>query len=250
MTTTHVDVHEQIMIALDFPGANLAESFLSHWKQEERKPFIKVGYQLFYAVGPKWVAERKEEGYSIFLDLKLHDIPHTVAKGVESLSLLGVDLLTIHASGGSVMIQKAREAAEASAKNGHRIKLLAVTQLTSTDQQMLNNEIGIPSTVDECVIRYARLAQLAGADGVICSGQEVARVKQATSPSFLAVTPGIRPAGGDMHDQKRVVTPAMAVQAGADHLVVGRPITQAANPVAAYRAILEELQQARSEMNE
>lgn len=246
MPTNHADAYNRVIIALDFPGAESAESFLAHW-DGERKPFIKVGYQLFYSVGPHWVAKRKEEGYSVFLDLKLHDIPNTVAKGVESLSRLGVDLLTIHAGGGRTMIEAAREAAEAAA-GSRRMKLLAVTQLTSTDQQMLNLELGIPGTLEECVIRYAQLAERAGADGVICSGQEVAKIKQETSPAFLAVTPGIRPAGSDVQDQKRVVTPADALAAGADYLVVGRPITRAADPKAVFEAIAAEIEQAKERL--
>ncbi|MBA4494216.1 orotidine-5'-phosphate decarboxylase [Paenactinomyces guangxiensis] len=234
-------MHNRVIIALDFPAAQMAEQFLDHWRGEQ-KPFIKVGYQLFYSAGPQWIAKRKEEGYPIFLDLKLHDIPNTVAKGIESLGRLGIDFLTIHASGGRTMIEAARLAAEATAGR-ERMKLLAVTQLTSTDQQMLNEEIGIPGTVEECVSRYAQFAQKAGADGVICSGQEVSRVKQATSPSFLAVTPGIRPLGKDVQDQKRVVTPARAIRDGADYLVVGRPITRSADPVKSFWAIVEEIQQ-------
>ncbi|SEN16777.1 orotidine-5'-phosphate decarboxylase [Lihuaxuella thermophila] len=243
MSTKDPDVYSRVIIALDFPGAVAAESFLAHW-DGQRKPFIKVGYQLFYAVGPDWVAKRKEEGYSVFLDLKLHDIPNTVAKGIESLSRLGVDMLTIHAGGGRAMMEAAREAAEA-AGGPRRMKLLAVTQLTSTDQQMLNQELGIPGSLEECVIRYAQLAERSGADGVICSGQEVANIKRATSPSFLAVTPGIRPAGTDVQDQKRVVTPADALASGADYLVVGRPITRAADPKAAFDTIIAEMEQAK-----
>lgn len=235
----------QLMIALDYPSIQEAEQLLSHWQGDE-KPWIKVGYQLFYLVGPQWVYDRKQEGYSIFLDLKLHDIPNTVAKAVGSISKLGVDYLTIHAMGGSAMIKNAREAAEqASTASEHRIRLLAVTQLTSTSQEMLQEEIGIPDSMEQAVLRSAKLAEQAGADGVICAGGEVKAIKTATNASFLAVTPGIRPLGVSAMDQKRVVTPTEAIQSGADHLVVGRAITHAPNPVEAYHQILQEIIDAR-----
>lgn len=230
---------QPIIIALDYSTAEEAESLLSAW-DGHTKPWIKVGYQLFYAVGPAWVAEKKEAGYSIFLDLKLHDIPNTVAGALRSLRALGVDLLTLHASGGTEMMQAAREMA----KDGGP-RLLAVTQLTSTSQAMLNQELQIAGTVGDSVARLARLADQAGMDGVICSGQEVAMVKAATRSDFLAVTPGIRPLGIQSQDQKRVVTPKQAIEWGADYLVVGRPITAAANPYEAYRQIVTEVKQAK-----
>jgi orotidine-5'-phosphate decarboxylase len=239
-----MDIHKPIIIALDYADANQAEELLKHWEGKE-KPFIKVGYQLFYRVGPQWVEQKKAEGYSVFLDLKLHDIPNTVAKGVESISRLGVDLLTIHASGGKKMIEAAREAAEKASHAAGRVRLLAVTQLTSTDQTMLNEELGLPGTVADSVTRYAKLAYQAGADGVVCSGLEAGLIKPITSPDFLAVTPGVRPLGAATQDQKRVVTPARAIRNGADYLVIGRPITQASSPIAAYEAILNEIKQAR-----
>lgn len=226
-----------VIIALDLPSQQEAESFLDRFQGAE-KPFIKVGYQLFYQVGPTWVREKKEQGYSIFLDLKLHDIPNTVQKGVTSLLGLGVDFLTIHAAGGTEMIRAAREVIDQAQSN---LKLLAVTQLTSTDQTMLNNELGIPGTVADTVVRYAQMAERTGAHGVICSAQEASSIKKSTSASFLAVTPGIRPAGTDVQDQKRVMTPAMAIENGADYLVVGRPITQAVDPVAVYQEMLEQI---------
>lgn len=227
----------RVIIALDFPKVTIAEEFLQLWRGKE-KPFIKVGYQLFYQVGPDWVAKRKEEGYSIFLDLKLHDIPQTVASAVSVLQRLQVDFLTIHAAGGKAMMQAAKEEAKNSA-----LKLLAVTQLTSTDQHMLNQELQIAGTVEDSVLHLSQLAFQAGIDGVICSGQEVRKIKQVTSPNFLAVTPGIRPLGSAKDDQKRVVTPAMAMAAGADYLVIGRPITRAASPLAVYRKVVEEIEQ-------
>lgn len=227
----------QVIIALDFSKVQVAEEFLQLWKRKE-KPFIKIGYQLFYQVGPDWVARRKEEGYPIFLDLKLHDIPQTVASAVGSLKKLDVDFLTIHASGGKKMMQAAKEEARES-----KLRLLAVTQLTSTDQQILNEELQIDGTIEHSVVHLSKMAYQTGMDGVICSGQEVPIIKQATSFDFLAVTPGIRPLGSEVNDQKRVVTPQMAIRAGADFLVIGRPITKAVSPLDAYRKVVNEIQQ-------
>jgi orotidine-5'-phosphate decarboxylase len=237
---------QRVIVALDFPGKEPAEAFLERWKDREgAKPFVKVGMQLFYAAGPSWVVSLKERGFPVFLDLKLHDIPNTVEGAVQSISRLGVDLVTLHASGGSRMMKAAREAAEQAGVK--RPRLLAVTQLTSTDQVMLNEEIGIPGTVKESVLRYARLAQASGVDGVVCSGEEAGEIKQATSGVFLTVTPGIRPKGSAVGDQKRVMTPAQAIANGADYLVVGRPVTQAPDPVSAYKAIIQEIIEAEVE---
>ena len=230
----------RIILALDVPDEKQADRLLSVWDKGDQ-PFIKVGYQLFFSAGTKWVEKRKKEGQSIFLDLKLHDIPSTVAKGIESLSRLGVDFVTIHASGGTKMMKKAREAAEKSSYGSHRMKLLAVTQLTSTGQRMLNHELGIQGDVSGSVQKMASLAYHAGMDGVICSGMEARLVKKVTSPGFLAVTPGIRPKGSSDHDQKRKVTPCEAVLNGADYLVVGRPVTQAPNPKRAFQELVEEI---------
>lgn len=229
---------KQVIVALDY-SLQEAETFLRSFPPA----FIKIGYQLFYEAGPAWVAKKKEEGYQVFLDLKLHDIPNTVYQGVKTVSKLGVDLLTIHASGGSQMIQRAKEAAEQTASGNHRTKILAVTQLTSTDQAMLTNELQIQGSVADSAIHLAQLAQRAGADGVICSGQEVRAIKQATSSEFLAVTPGIRPKEAAVDDQKRVVTPAEAIRLGADYLVIGRPITKASDPVQAYKNILQSIEE-------
>lgn len=228
---------KQVIIALDFPKSTIAEEFLELWKGKE-KPFIKVGYQLFYQVGPDWVARRKEEGYSVFLDVKLHDIPQTVASAVKALKRLHVDFLTLHASGGKEMMQAAKEEAK-----GSDLRLFAVTQLTSTDQRMLNEELQIAGTVEDSVVHLSQVADQVGMDGVICSGHEVKRIKQVTSPHFLAITPGIRPLGSEANDQKRIVTPKMAIEAGADYLVIGRPITRAASPLAVYQQVLDEIQQ-------
>lgn len=232
-------MEHQVIIALDFPDPKEAESFLQNW-EGEFKPFIKVGYQLFYQVGPDWVARRKEEGYQVFLDLKLHDIPQTVAGAVQSLTKLEVDFLTLHAAGGSKMIQAAKQAASHS-----QMKLLAVTQLTSTDQHMLNHELQIVGTVEDSVAHLGKLAYEAGADGIVCSGHEVKKIKELTSTNFLAVTPGIRPLQSQKDDQKRVMTPEKAIQAGADFLVVGRPITRAKSPFEVYQQIIDQIQQER-----
>jgi orotidine-5'-phosphate decarboxylase len=230
---------KQVIVALDY-SLQEAEDFLQSFPPS----FIKVGYQLFYEAGPAWVAKKKEEGYQVFLDLKLHDIPNTVYQGVKTVSKLGVDLLTIHASGGSQMIGHAREAVEQTATTNHRTKILAVTQLTSTDQEMLANELQIQGDVKTSAIHLAQLAQRSGADGVICSGLEVQAVKQATSTSFLAVTPGIRPQEAGVDDQKRVVTPVQAIERGADYLVIGRPITKAKDPIQAYKTIVQTIEEA------
>jgi orotidine-5'-phosphate decarboxylase len=229
---------EQVIVALDFSLAE-ADLFLASFP----KAFIKIGYQLFYEAGPAWVVKKKEEGYHIFLDLKLHDIPNTVYQGVKAVSRLGVDLLTIHASGGGSMMELAREAVEETAFTGHRTKLLAVTQLTSTDQTMLNEELQIRGDVSSSAIHLAQLAQCSGADGVICSGKEVAGIKALTTPSFLTVTPGIRLQETSNDDQKRVVTPVEAIQQGADYLVIGRPITKATDPSSIYRTILQDIRE-------
>lgn len=230
----------RIILALDVPNEKQADALLSRWDEGER-PFIKVGYQLFFSAGPKWVEKRKKEGYSIFLDLKLHDIPNTVAKGIQSLSRLGIDFLTIHASGGTKMMEKAREAAEKNANGSHRMKLLAVTQLTSTDQTMLNHELRIRGNISDSVQNMASLAYQVGMDGAICSGREAQLVKKVTGPGFLVVTPGIRPERSPDHDQKRKVTPREAVLNGADYLVVGRPVTQAPDPKKAFQELVDEI---------
>lgn len=234
-------MNPRVVIALDFPAARDAEAFLDRLETEE-KPFVKVGMQLFYTAGPRFVERLKARGYDVFLDLKLHDIPNTVAGAVDSAARLGVDLLTLHACGGKAMMVAGREARDRSGASS--LRLLAVTQLTSTDQRVLNEEIGIPGTVEACVIRYARMAKEAGMDGVVCSGREVEGIKASGGRDFLAVVPGIRPKGEAEQDQKRVMTPGEAVARGADLLVVGRPITRAADPAAAYQSILEAVQNA------
>ncbi len=225
---------QRVIVALDFPTIQTAESFLSLWDIEE-KLFVKVGMQLFYTAGPTWVAKLVEQGYAVFLDLKLHDIPNTVAGAIRSLAHLGVKMITLHAAGGRAMMEAAKEAASQSAG----LRLLAVTQLTSTDKYILNEEIGIPGTVEESVGHYVKLAHTAGMDGVICSGWEAPIVKTKAGKDFLVVTPGIRLPQSAIQDQKRVMTPDMAIQMGADYIVVGRSITQAADPLEAYQKIQE-----------
>ena len=234
-------MRECVVIALDFPSVEEAETFLDRLEPEE-KPFVKVGMQLFYAAGPHWVERLKERGCSVFLDLKLHDIPNTVAGAVDSVARLGVDWLTLHACGGRAMMEVAREARDRSGASS--LRLLAVTQLTSLDQRALNEELGIPGTVEACVSRYARMARESGMDGVVCSGWEVEGIKAMGGHDFVAAVPGIRPSGEATQDQKRVMTPQEAAARGADLLVVGRPITRAADPAAAYRRIVEAVQNA------
>lgn len=237
-----MDARQRVIVALDFPSPAEAESFLALWRGRE-KPFVKVGMQLFYTAGPTWVADLVEAGYSVFLDLKLHDIPHTVAGAVRSLAGLGVSLLTLHASGGRAMMEAAREAVEISPGSG--LRLLGVTQLTSTDDRMLNEELGITGPVRESVLNLACLARRSGMDGVVCSGKEAQGIKEQVSEEMLTVTPGIRLEGQDQGDQKRVMTPEAAVAGGADRLVVGRSITRAADPVATYERIVERIQRRR-----
>lgn len=230
----------RIIVALDVPDASEAEQFLSRWETEE-KPFIKVGMQLFYATGPSWVATLVERGYPVFLDVKLHDIPNTVSGAIGSLVKLGVDMITLHASGGRAMMEAAREAAEASGGR-KRPALLGVTQLTSTDEQMLNGELGIPGTVRDSVLNLAQLAEKSGMDGVVCSGEEAGWMKEHVSGKLLTVTPGIRLKGEDAGDQKRVMTPEVAIQSGADLLVMGRSITQSSQPVSVWKQCVKSIQ--------
>lgn len=232
------DLTERVWIALDFSHQTEAERFLRRFPSDAR-PALKVGMQLFYATGPRWVAGLSEAGYPIFLDLKLHDIPHTVAGAVQSLLGLGIRMTTLHAAGGRAMMEAAREAVDG-VPEANRPRLLAVTQLTSTDQVQMNQEIGIPGTVRDSVMKRARLAYRAGLDGVVCSGEEVSGIKEDVASNWMTVVPGIRLPGDDPGDQRRVMTPEQAWQAGADHLVIGRSITRAYDPLTVYRSILEQ----------
>ena len=224
---------ERPIIALDFPAFEDVKNFLEHFPEDE-KLFVKIGMEFFYAVGPEIVHYLKGLGHSIFLDLKLHDIPNTVKSAMSVLGTFGVDMVTVHAAGGVEMMREAKAAL------GEGAKLVAVTQLTSTSEEDMRDCQNIQTTVQESVVNYARKAQEAGLDGVVCSAHEVALIKDATSSDFVCVTPGIRPAGAEIGDQKRVMTPQEAHQIGSDYIVVGRPITRATDPVAAYRAIKAE----------
>ena len=221
------------VIALDFPSFEAVKEFLSLFQAEESL-YLKVGMELYYAEGPGVVRYLKSLGHSVFLDLKLHDIPNTVKSAMRVLSQLGVDMTNVHAAGGVEMMKAAREGL------GTQAKLIAVTQLTSTSESQMQDFQNIQTTLQESVIHYAKKTAEAGLDGVVCSAQEVQLIKEATNPDFICLTPGIRPAGAAIGDQKRVMTPADAYQIGSDYIVVGRPITQAEDPVAAYHAIKDE----------
>ncbi|MDR2977184.1 MAG: orotidine-5'-phosphate decarboxylase [Streptococcaceae bacterium] len=224
------------IIALDFPSAEETFMFLKKFPDEESL-FVKIGMELFYSAGPDLVREIKSQGHSIFLDLKLHDIPNTVGAAMKSLARLGVDMTNVHAAGGLEMMQAAREGL---LSVNSATKLIAVTQLTSTSEQQMQHDQGIMTSLEESVLHYAQLTNEAGLDGVVCSAQEAAEIKNVTREDFICLTPGIRPAGAAQGDQKRVVTPAQARINKSDYIVVGRPITQAENPVLAYKSIYDE----------
>ncbi len=221
------------IVALDFPFFEDVKTFLSYFPDDE-KLYVKIGMELYYAVGPEIVRYVKELGHSVFLDLKLHDIPNTVKSAMKVLSHLGVDMTNVHAAGGVEMMQAAREGL------GSDAKLIAVTQLTSTSQEQMHDYQNIQTSLKESVVHYARKAAESGLDGVVCSAQEVKDIKIATSQDFICLTPGIRPKGSALGDQKRVMTPADAYQIGSDYIVVGRPITRAENPLEAYQTIKSE----------
>ncbi len=226
-----------VIIACDFSSMESTLSFLDLFKGE-RKPFVKIGMELFYSEGPSIVREIKARGHRIFLDLKLHDIPNTVRKAMKVLSALDVDMVNVHASGTIAMMRAAREGL--TREDGTRPLLIAVTQLTSTGDEALRNELLIGAGMNETIVRYARNAREAGLDGVVCSPLEAGMVKQACGTDFMTVTPGIRFADAAADDQVRITTPARAREIGSDFIVVGRPITAAEDPVAAYRRCLEE----------
>ncbi|WP_294852599.1 orotidine-5'-phosphate decarboxylase [uncultured Oscillibacter sp.] len=230
-------MHKDIIIALDFPSGAEALAFLDRFPAGE-KPYVKIGMELFYAEGPDMVREIKDRGHKIFLDLKLHDIPNTVKRAMGVLSRLDVDMVNLHAAGASEMMRAALEGL--TRPDGTRPLLIAVTQLTSTDPGTLKNELLIDLPMEETVLSYAKNAAASGLDGVVCSPLEAAGVKAACGESFLTVTPGVRFADGDAGDQKRVMTPERAGTSGCDYLVMGRPITQAEDPVAAYRRAVRE----------
>jgi len=227
---------KDVIVACDFSSAQQVFSFLDKFTEE--KPFVKIGMELFYAEGPQIVRDIKARGHKIFLDLKLHDIPNTVKKAMSVLSNLDVDITNLHAAGTTAMMQAALEGL--TRPDGSRPLLIAVTQLTSTDQEAMERDIMIHAPIDEVVMHYAETAAKAGLDGIVCSPLEAGKVHQRCGENFLTVTPGVRFADGDVGDQKRVMTPAAAKEIGSDYIVVGRPITAAADPVAAYRRCVAE----------
>ena len=227
---------KDVIIACDFDSAEKTFAFLDQFTS--RKPFVKIGMELYYAEGPSIVREIKKRGHKIFLDLKLHDIPNTVKKSMAVLSRLDVDMTNLHAAGTVRMMQAAIEGL--TRPDGTRPLLIAVTQLTSTDQESMEKDLWIEKPIADVVMHYASNAKVAGLDGVVCSPLEAGKVHDTCGKGFLTVTPGVRFADGDIGDQKRVMTPAEAKKIGSDYIVVGRPITAAADPVAAYERCIAE----------
>ena len=227
---------KDVIVACDFASAEQVFNFLDKFQDE--KPFVKIGMELFYAEGPEIVRQIKARGHKIFLDLKLHDIPNTVKKSMAVLSRLDVDMTNLHAAGTIAMMEAAIEGL--TRPDGTRPMLIAVTQLTSTDQERMTRDLLIDAPIDEVVMHYAGNAKVAGLDGVVCSPLEAGKVHERCGSDFCTVTPGVRFADGDVGDQKRVMTPAEAKKIGSDYIVVGRPITGAADPVAAYRRCVAE----------
>ena len=229
---------KDVIIALDFPSAEETLAFLDKFAGEERKPFVKVGMELFYAAGADIVKEIKRRGHKIFLDLKLHDIPNTVGRSMAVLSALDVDMCNLHAGGGVAMMKAALEGLTRA--DGSRPLLIAVTQLTSTSEEVMHKELWIDRPMDETVMHYAANAASAGLDGVVCSPLEAGKVHEVCGEGFLTVTPGIRFDDASKGDQVRVTTPARARELGSDYIVVGRPVTAAEDPVRAYRRCVED----------
>ena len=227
---------KDVIIACDFASKEQVMTFLD--KFTGRKPFVKIGMELFYAEGPEIVREIKARGHKIFLDLKLHDIPNTVKKSMAVLSRLDVDMTNLHAAGTGRMMEAAIEGLTRA--DGTRPMLIAVTQLTSTDEETMRADLLINEPLDKVVMHYAANAKKSGLDGVVCSPLEAGKVHDTCGADFVTVTPGVRFADGDVGDQKRVMTPAEARRIGSDYIVVGRPITAAADPVAAYRRCVAE----------
>ena len=227
---------KDVIIACDFASKEQTLNFLEQFKG--KKPFVKIGMELFYAEGPAIVKEIKERGHKIFLDLKLHDIPNTVKKSMAVLKNLDVDMTNLHAAGTSRMMEAAIEGL--TREDGTRPILIAVTQLTSTDQEIMEKDLLIEKPIDKVVMHYASTAKNAGLDGVVCSPLEAEKVHNVCGKQFITVTPGVRFADGDIGDQKRVMTPEQAKKIGSDYIVVGRPITAATDPVAAYERCVKE----------
>ena len=229
---------KDVIVACDFDSMEKTLAFLDRFGGQARKPFVKIGMELYYAEGPRIVREIKSRGHKIFLDLKLHDIPNQVKKAMAVLSRLDVDICNVHAAGTVRMMEAALEGL--TRPDGTRPLLIAVTQLTSTDQAAMERDLWIERPIDEVVMHYAKNARTAGLDGVVCSPLEAGKVHEVCGAGFLTVTPGVRFADGDVGDQKRVMTPAEAKKAGSDYIVVGRPITAAEDPVAAYERCISE----------
>ena len=229
---------KDVIVACDFASAEATFEFLDKFADCTRKPFVKIGMELYYAEGPSIVKEIKARGHKIFLDLKLHDIPNTVKKAMAVLSNLDVDITNLHAAGTTAMMEGALEGL--TRPDGTRPLLIAVTQLTSTDQEAMERDILIHRPIDEVVMHYAETAKNAGLDGIVCSPLEAGKVHDRCGKNFLTITPGVRFADGDIGDQKRVMTPAAAKEIGSDYIVVGRPITAAEDPVAAYERCVAE----------
>ncbi|MEE3450339.1 MAG: orotidine-5'-phosphate decarboxylase [Acutalibacteraceae bacterium] len=227
---------KDVIVACDFSSKEEVFAFLDKFTEE--KPFVKIGMELYYAEGPEIVKEIKKRGHKIFLDLKLHDIPNTVMKSMRVLSSLDVDMTNLHAAGTAAMMEAAIKGLTKS--DGTRPILIAVTQLTSTSEDRMKNELLIDKPIDEVVMHYALNAKNAGLDGVVCSPLEAAKVHEKCGTDFVTVTPGVRFADGEIGDQVRVMTPAQAKEIGSDYIVVGRPITQAADPVATYKRCVSE----------
>ncbi|MFD0671985.1 orotidine-5'-phosphate decarboxylase [Cohnella sp. GCM10027633] len=244
MALTKQQAAAKVMVALDKPDEAAALKLAA--QLEGAGCWMKVGMELFFAAGPSVVRELKTRGFNVFLDLKMHDIPNTVRGGARSITRLGVDLFNVHGAGGAAMMQAAAEGVRDAVEAGDAAKapiVIAVTQLTSTSQATLNDEIGIAGSVEDAVVRYARLAKQAGLQGVVASPLEVEAIKRACGDTFVTVTPGIRPRGADAGDQTRITTPYDAVAMGTDYLVIGRPITGAPEPLQALNHILEEMTQ-------
>ena len=227
---------KDVIIACDFASAEATYAFLDRFTEE--KPFVKIGMELYYAEGPAIVREIRRRGHSVFLDLKLHDIPNTVEKAMRVLSHLDVQIVNLHAAGTKAMMEAALKGL--TREDGTRSILLAVTQLTSTSEERMHDELLISGSIADCVCHYAQMAKEAGLDGVVCSPLEAGMVKERCGKEFLTVTPGIRFADGNKGDQVRITTPARAKEIGSDFIVVGRPITAAEDPVAAYRKCVKE----------
>ena len=227
---------KDVIIACDFPGKDNVLAFLDKFKEE--KPYVKIGMELFYAAGPEIVREIKKRGHKIFLDLKLHDNPNTVMKAMHVLSELDVDMCNLHAGGAKPMMEAAIKGL--TREDGTRPLLIAVTQLTSTSQEVMERDLLIKEPIDSVVLHYAKNAKEAGLDGVVCSPLEAGKVHTNCGSEFITVTPGVRFADGDVGDQVRVTTPAKAKEIGSDYIVVGRPITAAEDPVSAYRRCVAE----------